>query len=165
VLPVEPPLKNIPIAFFPLTLILLLIVLAVEEAAVVAGLHEFDEAEGYGAGFDVGEGVGQGLPGVLAQQQGVDFDAVKAGIEDGFEVAQDVAAFVFAGDFLEGVGVEAVDADVEFVEAGGEADEEGIVTFEASWRDGTTGRTGAQRERSRFERRRGLWVYVSGTDR
>ncbi len=51
------------------------------------------------------------------------------------------------------------------VEGGGEADEEGIVTFEASWRDGTTGRTGAQRERSRFERRRGLWVYVSGTDR
>jgi len=49
--------------------------------------------------------------------------------------------------------------------SGGEADEEGIVTFEASWRDGATGRTGAQRERSRFERRRGLWVYVSGTDR
>ena len=50
------------------------------------------------------------------------------------------------------------------VEGGGEADDEGIVTFEASWRDGATGRTGAQRERSRFERRRGLWVYVSGTD-
>ena len=30
-----------------------------------------------------------------------------------------MAAFLFAGDFEEGFGVEAVDADVEFVQSGG----------------------------------------------
>jgi SEC-C motif-containing protein len=46
------------------------------------------------------------------------------------------------------------------VVAGGREDETGEVEFEASYDRGGT--PGARRERSRFERRRGLWVYVDG---
>jgi SEC-C motif-containing protein len=43
---------------------------------------------------------------------------------------------------------------------GGPEDEAGEVEFEAAYeRDGTRGR---RHERSRFERRRGRWVYVDG---
>ena len=42
-------------------------VLAVEEAAVVAGLHQFDEAQGYGALAHEIERVGQRALGVAAQ--------------------------------------------------------------------------------------------------
>ena len=79
-----------------------------EVGAVVACLHEFYKAQGDGAGADVIQCVVQGFLGVFAQQQGVDFDAGKACVEDGFYVAQDGLALVFAGDFLEGFGVEAV---------------------------------------------------------
>jgi len=44
------------------------------------------------------------------------------------------------------------------VVAGGVDDEVGEVEFEASYDYGGT--PGSQRERSRFERRRGRWVYV-----
>lgn len=43
---------------------------------------------------------------------------------------------------------------------GHEDDAAGVVEFEASFRVGTT--AGTLRERSRFERRRGVWVYVDG---
>jgi SEC-C motif domain protein len=46
------------------------------------------------------------------------------------------------------------------VAAGGPADETGEVEFEAAYEEG--GRPGRLRERSRFERRRGRWVYVDG---
>jgi len=46
------------------------------------------------------------------------------------------------------------------VVAGGVDDEVGEVEFEASWTRGGT--PGVRRERSRFERRRGRWVYVDG---
>jgi len=46
------------------------------------------------------------------------------------------------------------------VVAGGPGDDTGEVEFEAAYeRDATPG---ARRERSRFERRRGRWVYVDG---
>lgn len=41
---------------------------------------------------------------------------------------------------------------------GGTDDDSGIVVFDASYDDG--GRRGTLRERSRFVRRRGRWVYV-----
>jgi len=44
--------------------------------------------------------------------------------------------------------------------AGGEEDAEGIVAFEASWTEGAE--RGTLRERSRFSRRGGRWVYVDG---
>jgi SEC-C motif-containing protein len=43
---------------------------------------------------------------------------------------------------------------------GGPGDELGQVEFEAAYE--RAGRPGRRRERSRFERRRGLWVYVDG---
>lgn len=46
------------------------------------------------------------------------------------------------------------------VVAGGAEDEVGEVAFAAHWRGG--GRSGVQRERSRFERRAGRWVYRDG---
>ena len=49
-------------------------------------------------------------------------------------------------------------------EAGGPSDEEGTVTFEASWRDVTTGESGSMREHSRFSRRAGRWMYEYGTN-
>ncbi|QQC44772.1 SEC-C domain-containing protein [Schaalia meyeri] len=49
-------------------------------------------------------------------------------------------------------------------EAGGIDDEEGTVTFVASWRDQRTGETGSMRERSRFSRRAGRWVYDCGAN-
>ena len=92
--------------------------LAVEEAAIVAGLHQFDEAQGYGASAHEIERVGQCALGVAAQQKGVDFNVAEAFGQDVVERAQDVSAFAFAGDFEEYVRVEAVDADVEFVQSG-----------------------------------------------
>jgi SEC-C motif-containing protein len=47
-----------------------------------------------------------------------------------------------------------------FVSEGGAADDEGVVEFEASWSCGSE--RGALRERSRFSRRGGRWVYVDG---
>lgn len=49
-------------------------------------------------------------------------------------------------------------------EAGGPSDEEGTVTFVASWRDALTGESGQMRERSRFSRRAGRWVYEYGAN-
>lgn len=49
-------------------------------------------------------------------------------------------------------------------EAGGIDDEEGTVTFVASWRDQRTGETGSMRERLRFSRRAGRWVYDCGAN-
>ncbi len=46
------------------------------------------------------------------------------------------------------------------MEAGGAQDDAGVVEFEASWSRG--GGSGVLRERSRFERRAGRWVYVDG---
>jgi SEC-C motif-containing protein len=46
------------------------------------------------------------------------------------------------------------------VVAGGPDDDIGEVEFEAAYR--RDGRPGRLRERSRFERRRGRWVYVEG---
>jgi SEC-C motif-containing protein len=43
-------------------------------------------------------------------------------------------------------------------EDGGAADDSGVVEFEARYE--AAGRTGVQHEVSRFERRRGRWVYV-----
>jgi SEC-C motif-containing protein len=43
---------------------------------------------------------------------------------------------------------------------GGPGDELGQVEFEAAYE--RAGRPGRRRERSRFERRRGLWAYVDG---
>ncbi len=43
-------------------------------------------------------------------------------------------------------------------EAGGPADDEGVVEFDAHYVVGD--HAGVQHEASRFERRRGLWVYV-----
>jgi len=45
-------------------------------------------------------------------------------------------------------------------EAGGAGDDAGVVEFEAHYVSG--GRAGVQHEVSRFERRRGRWVYVEG---
>nr|WP_275940893.1 YchJ family metal-binding protein [Nocardioides zeae] len=50
---------------------------------------------------------------------------------------------------------------VEATEAGGEADTTGVVTFTARYSD-AAGEPGALRERSRFTRRAGRWVYVDG---
>ncbi len=44
--------------------------------------------------------------------------------------------------------------------AGGPRDDVGLVDFSARWRSTTTGERGVLSERSRFERRRGRWVYV-----
>ena len=49
-------------------------------------------------------------------------------------------------------------------EAGGPSDEEGAVTFVASWWDASTGETGQMREHSRFSRRAGRWVYEYGAN-
>jgi SEC-C motif domain protein len=46
-------------------------------------------------------------------------------------------------------------------EAGRARDETGVVEFEARYEEG--GRPGARRERSRFSRVDGCWVYVDGT--
>jgi SEC-C motif-containing protein len=43
-------------------------------------------------------------------------------------------------------------------EAGGSDDDTGVVEFEAHYT--AAGRPGVQHEVSRFERRRGVWVYV-----
>jgi SEC-C motif-containing protein len=43
-------------------------------------------------------------------------------------------------------------------EAGGPEDDTGIVEFDAHYT--AAGRPGVQHEVSRFERRRGLWIYV-----
>jgi SEC-C motif-containing protein len=56
------------------------------------------------------------------------------------------------------MGLEIVDT-----ERGGEDDDEGVVEFIA--RGVTNGAPFAQRERSRFVRRDGLWFYVDGTVR
>ena len=45
-------------------------------------------------------------------------------------------------------------------EAGERGDDEGIVEFDAHYVSG--GRPGVQHEVSRFERRRGVWVYLDG---
>ncbi|WP_248580569.1 YchJ family protein [Nocardioides sp. InS609-2] len=45
-------------------------------------------------------------------------------------------------------------------EAGGVDDESGVVEFAAAWTH--AGKPGVLRERSRFERRAGRWVYVDG---
>ena len=45
-------------------------------------------------------------------------------------------------------------------EAGGSDDESGVVEFAAAWTH--NGVDGVLRERSRFERRAGRWVYVDG---
>jgi len=50
--------------------------------------------------------------------------------------------------------------EVLAVVAGGADDETGVVEFEASYDRG--GSPGRRHERSRFERRRGRWVYVDG---
>ena len=50
---------------------------------------------------------------------------------------------------------------VEVVD-GGPGDDEGIVCFEADWIAGGT--TSTMRERSRFGRRAGRWVYVAAVD-
>ena len=44
---------------------------------------------------------------------------------------------------------------------GGQADDTGLVEFEARWRSTSTGEQGVLIECSRFERRRGRWVYVA----
>ena len=44
---------------------------------------------------------------------------------------------------------------------GGPTDKRGQVEFEAKYREG--GREGVLRERSRFERRDGKWLYLEGT--
>lgn len=49
------------------------------------------------------------------------------------------------------------------VVGGGASDGTGEVEFEAVFEHG--GRSGRQHERSRFERRRGRWVYVDGAVR
>lgn len=49
---------------------------------------------------------------------------------------------------------------VRGTEAGGPGDATGVVEFEASWR--RDGLEGTLRERSRFERRAGRWLYVDG---
>ncbi|CAA9258992.1 MAG: UPF0225 protein YchJ [uncultured Corynebacteriales bacterium] len=49
------------------------------------------------------------------------------------------------------------------VVGGGRGDETGEVEFEAAFE--SAGTHGRLRERSRFERRRGRWVYVDGTVR
>ena len=49
-------------------------------------------------------------------------------------------------------------------EAGGPSDEEGTVTFVASWRDTSTGESGQMREHSRFSRRAGRWMYEYGAN-
>ena len=51
--------------------------------------------------------------------------------------------------------------DVLRAETGGVDDDFGVVEFEARYVSG--GRPSAQHEVSRFERRRGVWVYVDGT--
>lgn len=43
---------------------------------------------------------------------------------------------------------------------GGPTDVTGLVEFEARWRSSSTGEQGVLVECSRFERRRGRWVYV-----
>lgn len=43
---------------------------------------------------------------------------------------------------------------------GGPHQDTGTVGFEARWRSTTTGERGVLNELSRFERRRGRWVYV-----
>ena len=48
--------------------------------------------------------------------------------------------------------------DVLATEAGGVGDDDGVVEFQAHYV--TDGRRGVQHEVSRFERRRGVWVYV-----
>ncbi|MFW0787164.1 YchJ family metal-binding protein [Gordonia sp. CPCC 206044] len=50
--------------------------------------------------------------------------------------------------------------DVEAVVGGGPFDDTGEVTFTAHYR--ADGERGTLHERSRFERRRGRWVYVDG---
>ena len=50
---------------------------------------------------------------------------------------------------------------VEATEAGGPDDDTGIVAFVAHYTD-AAGRPGDLRERSRFSRRAGRWVYVDG---
>ena len=50
--------------------------------------------------------------------------------------------------------------EVRDVEAGGAADDRGEVKFIARWH--TDGQLSEMRERSRFERRAGRWVYVDG---
>lgn len=49
---------------------------------------------------------------------------------------------------------------VELTEAGQPGDEEGVVVFAATYR--TPAGPGVQRERSRFTRRAGRWVYLDG---
>ena len=91
--------------------------LAVEIAQIVARLHQFDKAQGNRVGFDICQRIGQRGFGMLAQQQGVDFDLETRG-KNAVHIAQNVEAFVFARDFAEGFGMEAVDADVDFVQPG-----------------------------------------------
>jgi len=47
--------------------------------------------------------------------------------------------------------------------AGGPDDAEGVVAYEAEYRD-RDDRAGAQRERARFARRGGRWMYLDGED-
>lgn len=54
------------------------------------------------------------------------------------------------------IGLEIIDAV-----GGGQGDEDGVVEFRASWRDGR--RQGELHERSSFVRRAGKWVYLDGT--
>ena len=89
--------------------------LAVEIARIVARLHQLYEAKGNGMGFDIRQRIGQRGFGVFAQQKGVDFD-VEARGKNAVHIAQNIEAFVFARDFAESFGVEAVDADVDFVQ-------------------------------------------------
>ena len=88
--------------------------LAVEIAQIVARLHQFDKAQGNRVGFDICQRIGQRGFGIFAQQQGVDFDLETRG-KNAVHIAQNVEAFVFARDFAESFGVEAVDA-VDFVQ-------------------------------------------------
>lgn len=50
--------------------------------------------------------------------------------------------------------------DIIDADAGGAADDEGVVEFVAVFRDASSGAFGQQRERSAFTRERGHWFYV-----
>ena len=95
-------------------------VLAREIVSVVASAHELDEAHGDGPGADeIGEPRKLGRPGGVLQQDGVDLHRRHTELQRPVQARHHGRQAVMAGDPVEHLAVERVDADVEVGQAAG----------------------------------------------
>src|SRR5690606_1043116 len=93
-------------------------VVAFEELEVVAGAHQFDEADGDVALAQVVEPARQFVVVAPAQQHCVELDRIEAQAKRHFHALGDLGETVMAGDRAEALRVQRIQADVEGRQAG-----------------------------------------------